>query len=227
MKFTALLPIKNKSERIKNKNFKKFFNKPLFLWILEKLETIDKIDQIIINTDAPKKITKFLKKKNFYKVFIKKRPNKLCGHEVSMNKIIRHDIIESKNDNLILTHATNPLLSAEFIEKLINIYIKHSKNKICDSLLTFDKLDGRFYDFKFKPLNHNPNKLVKTQDNKPIYFENSNMYIFSKKSFYKNKMNRIGLKPKRILTPKDLSIDIDNIEDWNLAELIMKGKNKI
>ena len=63
MKFTALIPIKNKSERIKNKNFKKFYYKPLFLWILEKLEKINKIDQIIINTDAPKKVNFFLKKK--------------------------------------------------------------------------------------------------------------------------------------------------------------------
>ena len=37
MKFTALLPIKSISQRVKNKNFKRLSNKVLFLWILKKI----------------------------------------------------------------------------------------------------------------------------------------------------------------------------------------------
>ena len=56
MKFTALLPIKSESQRVPNKNFKSLNKKALFKWILEKLISIHQIDQIIINTDAVKKV---------------------------------------------------------------------------------------------------------------------------------------------------------------------------
>ena len=59
--FIALLPIKAHSERIKNKNFKKLGNIPLFQWILNTLIEIEEIDKIIINTDSEK----ILKKNDF------------------------------------------------------------------------------------------------------------------------------------------------------------------
>ena len=39
-----------------------------------------------------------------------------------MNKIIEHDLKDSKNENIIMTHATNPLLTKSFIVKCIVKY---------------------------------------------------------------------------------------------------------
>jgi len=220
MKFTALLPIKSESQRVPNKNFKILNNKTLFMWILEKLVSINEIDQIIINTDAVRKVRSKLGNKINKKIFIKQRIHKLKGNKVPMNKIIEHDLKDSKNENIIMTHATNPLLTKSFIVKCIAKY-KNSVKKNYDSLVTFDQLYGRFFDHNLKPINHRTGQLIQTQDLKPLYFENSNLYLFSVKSF-KKKNNRIGNKPDFIISPKEISLDIDNKEDWKIAEKLIK-----
>jgi N-acylneuraminate cytidylyltransferase len=78
-------------------------------------------------------------------------------------------------------------------------------------------MQDRFYDKDSKPINHNPNKLERTQDLEPLYKENSNFYLFSKDSFIKNN-NRIGNNPFKFEMSRIESIDIDNQEDWDLAE---------
>ena len=219
MKFTALLPIKSISQRVKNKNFKKLSNKVLFLWILEKLQKITYINEIIINTDNPEKVKKFLKKGKFSKLKLRKRKKSLIGHDVSMNKIILDDIKYSKNNLFLQTHSTNPLLSINFINKSIKLFIKNKNRN--DSLFSVDVFQNRFYNQKIKPINHNLQKLKKTQDLSPIYMENSNLYIFSKKSFLKKK-NRIGVKPLINISPRMESFDIDNNDDWKLIKRLVR-----
>ena len=66
-------------------------------------------------------------------------------------------------------------------------------------------------------------ELIRTQDLDPIYEENSNFYIFSRESFIKSNQNRIGLKPYLFPTDKIESIDIDDLNDFKIAEsLIIK-----
>lgn len=220
MKFTALLPIKSESQRVPNKNFKNLNKKALFKWILEKLISINEIDQIIINTDAVRKVRNKLGVKINKKIIIKQRIDELKGNEISMNEIIKDDLNDCNNNDIIMTHATNPLLTKGFIVKCIAKY-KESIKKNYDSLVTFDQFYGRFFDHNFRPLNHRTGQLIQTQDLKPLYFENSNLYVFSKKSF-KKKNNRIGNKPYFMITPKEISLDIDNKADWKIAEKLIK-----
>jgi len=220
MKFTALLPIKSESQRVPNKNFKNLNKKALFKWILEKLISINEIDQIIINTDAVRKVRNKLGVKINKKIIIKQRIDELKGNEISMNEIIKDDLNDCNNNDIIMTHATNPLLTKGFIVKCIEKY-KESIKKNYDSLVTFDQFYGRFFDHNFRPLNHRTGELIQTQDLKPLYFENSNLYVFSKKSF-KKKNNRIGNKPNFMITPKEISLDIDNKADWKIAEKLIK-----
>lgn len=220
MKFTALLPIKSESQRVPNKNFKNLNKKALFKWILEKLISINEIDQIIINTDAVRKVRNKLGVKINKKIIIKQRIDALKGNETSMNEIIKDDLNDCNNNDIIMTHATNPLLTKGFIVKCIAKY-KESIKKNYDSLLTFDQFYGRFFDHNFRPINHRTGQLIQTQDLKPLYFENSNLYVFSKKSF-KKKNNRIGNKPNFMITPKEISLDIDNKADWKIAEKLIK-----
>ena len=76
-----------------------------------------------------------------------------------------------------------------------------------------------------KPINHNPKKLIPTQDLEKIYEENSNLYIFSKESFLSSS-SRIGKNPILFETPKNESIDIDTNEEWEIAESMAFYKNR-
>ena len=216
IKCTAILPMKINSNRVKGKNFKNFAGKPLYSWILNTLLNVEQIEKIIINTDAKEILIKDELMHND-KIKIIERPKYLCGDEVSMNKIIEYDLSHTYSDVFVMTHTTNPLLSKETISACINEYILKKKLSNYDSLFTVNAIQTRFYSKNGKPINHNPNKLIPTQELEKIYEENSNLYIFSKESFLSTH-SRIGKNPILFETPKNEAIDIDTNDEWEMAE---------
>lgn len=212
----ALVPMKSHSERIPNKNIKEFNGKPLLYWILNTLKDSRYIKKIAVNTDS-KKISK--KCLNYFpNIKIIERPKKIQGDFVSMNKIIKHDIGKlNDHDYFLQTHATNPLLRPDTIDKSIKTFF--DKLEECfDSLFSVNRIQTRCYTHEGKPINHEFGELKRTQDLNPIYKENSNIYIFSRKSFRNNKNNRIGRKPYMFKINRLESIDIDEKKDFILAE---------
>jgi N-acylneuraminate cytidylyltransferase len=70
--------------------------------------------------------------------------------------------------------------------------------------------------------------MLRSQDLPPIFEENSNLYIFSKESFKQSGNRRIGLRPYLFEINKLEAIDIDEEEDFLLAELLCQAKlNKL
>lgn len=216
LNLVALLPMKNNSERVKNKNFKEFCGKPLFYWMLEKLLIIDEINKIVINTDAIFKLEKYSLINN-PKIILRERRKDLCGDHISMNKIIADDVDNIDSKYFFMTHTTNPILTINTIKKSILTFFKAEKSNF-DSLFSVNKIQTRFYDQRGIAINHDPKNLIRTQDLPVWYEENSNIYIFSKKSFKQNN-SRIGLKPKMFITGLNESIDIDTPDEWDDAEI--------
>jgi len=224
MKLVALLPMKANSERIKGKNFKNLGGKPLFRWVLDKLLAVDEVDLVVINTDARDILIKNGLVESS-KILIRDRKNEICGDHISMNLVIEDDVKNIDADLYLMTHTTNPFLSKNSIEKGISQLTAAVKNESADSLFTVNKVQERFYTKEASPINHDPDNLIRTQDLDPWYSENSNLYIFNKKSFLTTNA-RIGLNPIMLETPPYESIDIDNPEDWDLAEVMIEYYKK-
>ncbi|MBM4166290.1 MAG: acylneuraminate cytidylyltransferase family protein [Ignavibacteria bacterium] len=218
LKIVALLPMKAHSERVKNKNFREFCGKPLYQWMLDKLVTMREIDMVVINTDAHEILHSFGTKSDG-RILLRERKKELCGDFVSMNNIIEDDIANIRSEIYVMTHTTNPLLSTSTIRNALEIFIQKKNSNEIDSLFTVNKFQSRFYKQDCTPINHDPKNLIRTQDLEPWYEENSNLYLFTKDGFESTKA-RIGTKPMLFETPRNESIDIDDIEGWNLAETI-------
>ena len=217
----ALLPMKAHSERVSGKNFRPMAGKPLFRWILDTLIAVEGIDQIIINTDAEDILAKTGLVESD-RVKIRKRQPEICGDHVSMNLIIQDDLKVTDADTYIMTHTTNPLLSSKTVAKALDKFHVAKRNNKADSLFGVTKFQTRFYKDDGSPINHDPDNLIRTQDLEPWYEENSCIYIFDKASFAKTK-SRIGQKPILFEIPKLEAIDIDEKEDWFLANAVAKG----
>ena len=221
MKIKVLLPMKGNSERVPNKNMREFDGAPLYHAIVRSLLKSKYIDSIVIDTDSPS-IANDAKKSFGEKIVIIERPKEIQGDFVSMNDIINYDLSCLDGEYFMQTHSTNPLLKAETIDRAIEEYFK-GLDKF-DSLFGVTKVQTRFYDKDAKPINHNPQELLRTQDLEPMYEENSNFYLFSKESFKNAGNKRIGLKPQIFEVNKLEAIDIDEPEDFILAELLHKNK---
>ena len=220
MEISALLPMKGHSERVPNKNMRIFGDKPLYHCIANILEKSEYVKEILINTDSD--IIEKDALDNFSKVKIIKRPEDLCGDMVPMNAIIEYDINRCSYQHILQTHSTNPLLKLETLNNGIKAYFEELSDY--DSLFSVTKIQTRLYDKNGNAVNHNPDILLRTQDLPPLFEENSNFYIFSKDSFIKANNKRIGLKPKMFcIDNKNESIDIDDMDDFYIAEILYKS----
>lgn len=215
-KIKALIFMKEYSERVPNKNIRDFCGKPLFHYILETLSNSKYIDEIIINTDS-QKIAK--NAKEFFDVTIHMRPNHLLEIDSNeANLIIEDDISKIDCEYFIQTHSTNPLLKTNSIDNSIEAFFNQKES---DSLFSVTPYQNRLFFENGDPVNHNPNRLIKTQDLPYLYEENSCIYIFSKNSFLKN-INRVGVKPKLFSIDRFEAVDIDEMEDFVFAEFLMQ-----
>lgn len=226
MKIIALLPMKGNSERVPNKNLKKFNGIPLYHKIANTLLKSDYIERVVINTDSEN--IKNDAVKNFGdKILLIDRPKKIQGDFVSMNNIIEYDLnILDGYNHFLQTHSTNPLLKTETLNSAIEKYFEGLIKNQYDSLFSVTRFQTRFYWKSGEPINHNPEELIRTQDLPIMYEENSNFYIFSRDSFSNNNMKRIGCQPYLFEMDKLEAVDIDEPVDFTIAELFYKNLYK-
>ncbi len=215
---TAIIGVKEKSQRVPNKNLRKLNNKPLYSWLLDTLVSIDEITEILISIEGCsllKKIESDYRNSNRIRVF--EREEDLIGHETPMTDIINSLVEYSKTNTILNTHVTNPFLSQSSIRSAIDLFNKEQK-----PVFSVNSYQSRFYDKALNPINHNINELKQTQDLDIMYEENSCLYIFDKKEFI---LNKVRIFSNSIVYPlnKIEAIDIDTLEDWDLAEIIAKG----
>lgn len=219
---TALVPMKDFSERVQGKNARNFNGRPLCQYILETLQHTSTISRIIVNTDS-RKLAKLAS--DFSKVIVHARPDYLIGNDVPMNDIIAYDL-ESDQDKTITnchylqTHVTNPLITSQTIEQAIINYFNNIEKY--DALFTVTPYQARFYFKNGNPINHNPNILENTQNLPIILEENSCIYIFSKESFLKSG-KRIGTNPYMMPISRIEAQDIDTEEDFLIAEYLYRS----
>lgn len=220
-KLLALLPMKTHSERVPGKNFRVLGGKPLYAWMLDTLLAIDTIDAVVINTDAVASLGDDPRLRQ-PRVILRERATALCGDFVSMNLIIADDIAALPADSYLMTHVTNPFLSAATIRTAVGAYQAGLATYSADSLFTITRHQTRFYRADGSAINHDPANLIRTQDLEPWFEENSCMYLFSAASFA-HTHGRIGSKPILFPIPKREAVDIDDQDDWSVAALLAAG----
>jgi CMP-N-acetylneuraminic acid synthetase len=221
-KLTAIVPMRHSSERVPGKNYRDFAGKPLFHHITQSLLNCKMIDKVIIDTDSDVIIKQT--KKYFPEVIILERPEHLRDGSIPMNDVLLNIINQVPSDFYLQTHSTNPILStktiAEGIEKFFKIYPMH------DSLFSVTRKQVRYWDELARPINHNQNILLRTQDLPPVFEENSCMYLFTK-AILERKHNRIGDRPYMFEMPEVEAQDIDVELNFTVAELLYKKINNI
>ena len=223
-RLVALLPMKANSVRVRGKNFRAFAGKPLFRWILDTLLALKEVELVVINTDA-RAILAQNGLEDGGRVRIRDRKPELCGDQVSMNLILADDLAAVPADAYLMTHTTNPLLSAATMHAALQAFRQALAAGSHDSLFAVNRFQTRFYRADGSPINHDPAKLIPTQDLEPWFEENSNLYLFTQESF-RATFARIGKRPLLFPTPRKESLDIDTPEDWEFAELAAQASMK-
>ncbi len=216
----ALVPMRDRSERVPGKNYRELAGKPLFHHILLALQACPEIADIVVDTDSEtvkKGIAKY-----FPGVLVLDRPEELRRGEIPMNTILMHDTELVPADFYLQTHSTNPLLRSQTISVALAAFFVAYPER--DSLFGVNELHTRLYDANGKALNHNPRELLRTQDLPAVFEENSCLYIFTKANLEKYN-HRIGATPLMFPIPRDESLDIDEELDFQMADFLMRKRH--
>ena len=140
-----------------------------------------------------------------------------------MYEVLLHTTAQVDADYYLQTHSTNPLLSSQTISRAVRTFL-YGRGKY-DSLFSVKRLQTRLWNESGEPINHDPDKLIRTQDLSPVFEENSCIYIFSRQTLEK-KGNRIGEKPLLFEMGPVESLDIDEEVDFRIAELLFQHRGE-
>ena len=210
MKIVALVPMKLNSERVRNKNIRKFDNgRPLCTYILDTLKNVNNIDEIYVYC-SDEKIKDYIPEEIIYL----KRSNSLDQSTTKINEVLKAFAQDVDADYYVLTHATAPFITKETIEKGVEII----RNGEYDSVFTVTKLQDFLWKDN-KPLNYSLDAIPRTQDLEPLYEETSGLYIYSKELILKEG-RRIGYNPFMLEVSKIEALDIDTEDDFFISNAV-------
>lgn len=221
LKIVALVPMRHQSVRVPGKNYRPLAGKPLYQHILDTLLRCAEISEVVVDTDSPVLMEGI--GAGYPRVRLLPRPAHLTADTVPMNEILMYDTSQAPADLYLQTHSTNPLLRAETISHAVQTLL--ANYPACDSLFSVTRLQTRLWDGLARPLNHNPNILLRTQDLPPIYEENSCIYLFNRQTL-EQRRNRIGERPYLFEIEATEAMDIDEEHDFLIADLLLAHRLK-
>lgn len=218
---TALVPMRHSSERVPGKNYRSFAGSPLFYHIVRSLLDSPSITKVVIDTDSS--LIKEMCAKDFPSVIVMERPLHLRDGAIPMNDVLLNITAQIQSDFYLQTHSTNPVLSSATIRRAIEVFTK--SYPMYDSLFSVTRKQVRMWDALARPINHNQNILLRTQDLPPIYEENSCIYIFNRDILIQ-KHNRIGNRPYLFEMDEIEAQDIDVELNFKVAEFLFLETRK-
>jgi CMP-N-acetylneuraminic acid synthetase len=119
------------------------------------------------------------------------------------------------------THSTNPLITSATVEGAVSTFLSNYPTH--DSLFSVTRYQTRLWDQLCRPINHNPNILLRTQDLPPLFEENSCLYIFAG-DILRESRNRLGRRPYMFEMSPWEAIDIDLEINFRIAEVVFRER---
>ena len=210
----AFVPARGGIKSISQKNIKFFCGKPLIFWNLQELQNSN-VDEIIVATDSAE-IKSIVSTFNFSKVKFYDRikdnaQDSSSTESVMLEYISCFDL--SGEDAFMLVQATSPFTQSIHFNEALELFDKY------DSILSCCE-SKRFYWRDGKALNYDIFNRPRRQEQKGTLIENGAFYI-SSISDIKSTKNRISGEIGIYKMPAHTSTEIDEPEDWIVAELLM------
>ena len=216
MSIIAFIPARGGSKSIPKKNIKTFCGKPLIFWNLSALQESN-IDEIIVATDSLE-IKEVVNSFNFSKVKIYERSTE-NAQDTSSTESVMIEYINSSNlsdsDTFMLVQATSPFTQTIHFNEGLELFNNHDSILSCCVSKKFAwKEDGQ-------ALNYDIYNRPRRQDYKGDLIENGAFYISSVSDIIETG-NRISGKIGIYQMPEYTCTEIDEIEDWIVAESLMR-----
>ncbi|WP_413826937.1 MULTISPECIES: cytidylyltransferase domain-containing protein [unclassified Methanobrevibacter] len=220
-KILVVIPARGGSKGIPRKNIRMMNDKPLIAHTINHAKSSEYIDNVVVSTDDDE--IKFIAEK--FGADVIKRSKELAEDNVPLDPVIYDATIKQEEkfntvyDFVITLQPTSPLLKTSTLNKAIGKLCEGNDTVISvvdDRHLSwgYDKENDEFYPLYSKRVN---------RQYLPEQYRETGSIFATKREFLK-KDSRLGEKIDLIPVSPHESIDIDNYEDWWVAERLLMKK---
>jgi N-acylneuraminate cytidylyltransferase len=221
-----IIPARAGSKGLPGKNVKKLGGIPLIAYSFEFAKEICSVEDHICVSSNDEQVLQISKKYGIEPDFV--RAEELSNDKTSMFDVLKDAVLFYENrgkifDKLLLLQPTSPFRRLEDFKALKLAY--ESGCEMAVSVVSakenpyftlFEQKEGG-YIIKSKPAD-----FVRRQDCPPVYALNGSMYMVNIESM--KKYGSLGFeKIKMAEMPKQRSVDIDDLNDFNYAQYLMKN----
>jgi len=219
-KKVALVPVREGSVRVKNKNFRPFAGEKSLLHLkLKQLKNSACFDHIYVSSDSEtaRNIAEEMKVEFLY------RDPQMCEGDTPWSDVIHYMASSIPGDPVVcLTYVTCPFQQdySKAVKEFVNNQSKFN------NLISVEEVHEFFVDSAARPLNHQWGVWhSRSQDLKPLYKMTNAIFIAKKEDMIKWRY-MIGTKIFLYNVSKLESIDIDTPADYEFAELVFNSLKK-
>ncbi len=217
----AMITARGGSKRIPRKNIKEFCGKPILAYSIEAVLESGVFDEVMISTEDDE-IAEIAQK--YGAKFPFRRSDEMAGDhamtiDVMLEVVNKYKKLGKNPDSVCCVYPTAPFVTAEKFRNANDLFEKTD----CDAVIPIVKfsfppqrcfvIDGDYMKFKWKKY-----ELSRSQDLEPFYHDAGQFYFIKTETM----ITEHTLVPKKTspLIMDEMEVqDIDNMEDWNIAEI--------
>lgn len=212
---TFVIATRKGSQRVKNKNVKKFGKSSLLEIKLKQIKRTFQNPKIFLSTDCPRSV--LIGKK--YKAQIDWRPKKFTNNRVPMRDVYSYLASKTSSKYICYLHVTSPFLKDQTLKKSVNIFFKNKKKKNY-TLATVTKVKEYLW-YKNKALNYDPKNHPRSQS-LPDYLAINFAVNIVERNYMMTKGRIIGDKYIPVILDFPETIDIDDQWQFELGKILIK-----
>lgn len=206
MSITAIIPVREGSRRLKNKNVAPFAGTNLLINKINQLKQVKEITNIVVSSDSDT----MLAMAKSQDVLTHKRGIEFCDEKTkTFGEVVAHICENVTGDHILWATCTAPLVFPKHYREAIELYYKNVVEGEYDSLVSMEQFKRYIWNDQ-GPLNYELGiKHVPSQQLPPLYFVTDGILLAPRKDMIAWKYFH-GVNPYRFMLDKRTSVDIDD-----------------
>lgn len=218
-KITAIVPVKENSSRLPNKNILPFGDSNLLQHKIEQLKQVNGLYEIIVSSDSDEMLA--IGERCGVKAI--KRPTQYADESVPFGQFLEYvcDIMEG--DHLMWACATSPCVEPYLYEKAIKVYFEKLQEGY-DSLITCQPYQTFLMD-ENGPMNFKTGLEHINSEKLPMLYHFTNGVDLAPKEKVREWHYNFGPKVYKLLVNKREAVDIDDVYDYEMAKILYAMKD--
>lgn len=217
----AIITARGGSKRIPRKNIKEFCGKPIIAYSIEAALQSGVFDEVMVSTDD-EEIKEIALKHGAKVPFMRSEATAndyASTYEVLLEVLNEYEKLGKKFERMCCVYPTAPFVTADILkESMLTLETKNAETVMPVVAFSFPPQRGLIIENGQVKFKWEENALKRSQDLEKMYHDCGQFYAVNVKSF---------LEKKKLIMEKTLPIimdevrvqDIDNEDDWKLAEI--------